>query len=226
MIVEFAWNGMPVRGISHLVAGSSPEPVGFRYVVDILSLRDCLLSVASLASNPYFHGVRYVGDLSSLLVFLQEFGTVSVPLMMRYMLPAGSTLESLSSVLGSVPSQVRVCVVTSADFHDLKLVHDISTQFPNVGFCGGSFLQLDGCRYGCLSGYPFKQNDFHVRGCPYMNSMTDECFWVVSDTDTDFCVDYYSGFDPGVEQSDVPWGGPDSESMKSKKMVGSISDLF
>ena len=158
-------------------------------------------------------------------MFMQEFGSFSVPISMRYPLPKDATFESLSTLLSTIPQLIRICIVTPVGFHDLLLVHKISEQFPNVGFCGGSFLKLPGCSFGCLLGYPFKQDGVVLSGCPYMNTATEECFWVVSDTDADFCVEYYS---PGCISLDVssPNSMISSVDGGSKRVVASIMDLF
>lgn len=53
-------------------------------------------------------------------------------------------------LLNGLDRRVRVVLKLPKTYTDMKSIYDYSRKYPNVRFCGGKFLRLEGCNIGCI----------------------------------------------------------------------------
>lgn len=104
-------------------------------------------------------------DLPLLLLGQQENTGVAV-----YLVYELSELESAHlSATGELPLQVetllngggfvRLTIKTLPDFHNMRVVYKLSRLHgKKIAFCGGEFINLQGCNFGCVDGTFFKKD--------------------------------------------------------------------
>lgn len=84
--------------------------------------------------------------------------------------PAQTVDLNLDMIAGSVPSWVRLVVQLPESYADMSAIEVYSQKFPNMRFCGGSFIRLPGCNIGCICA-----DDLPVRLTPPVTTVGCAC---------------------------------------------------
>ena len=136
-----------------------------RFIVDEYSIQSALEKVRD---NKWVVALDYEGDISYLNnVKYKEYDKPVI--VFREIEKV--TEDIIRELMKSVPFWVRVAVKTPGDFNDMRVIFNLSKKYPNIRFCGGKFLRLDGCNIGCIGREDIPRKvaeskiDYYTKGC-------------------------------------------------------------
>ena len=180
-----------------------------RYTVDEYSIDK---AIKNSKTNKWVVALDYVGDYQYLFNIEEK---PSIPVIVTKSFVDINEL-SITFFMKCLPDWVIVSIKTPEDFCDMRIVENLSLQFPNIRFCGGKFLRLPTCRIGCIQQEDLPKSvveskvPYYTEGCacPLKSMHIDE----VEDKELLFK-------DPDVEREI-------KKQETKKKVLNSIDDLF
>jgi hypothetical protein len=112
-----------------------------RVQVDELNIVEAL---AKFKGNKHVASFDYVGEPSFLKTI--DIGNAIVIV--------SKDIEKLDMnvdfIMNDLDSRIRVVFKLPNDYTDMKAIYDYSAKYPNVRFCGGNLIRLEGCNIGCI----------------------------------------------------------------------------
>ena len=180
-----------------------------RYYVDEYSIDK---AIRNTKSNKWVVALDYVGDYQYLFNIEEK---PSIPVIVTKEFTEINEL-SISFFMKCVPDWVIVSIKTPSNYCDMRMIENLSMQFPNIRFCGGKFLRLPGCRIGCIQKEDLPKQVAESK-VPYY---TEGCACAIITKHIDEVEDKELVFiDPDVEKEI-------KKEETKKKVLSSIEDLF
>lgn len=147
-----------------------------RVQVDEMNIAE---AVQRFRGNKWVVALDYIGDLG----FLQNIDISGVLVIVTKEIASVESLDfDLQFMLSQIDPRVRVVLKLPKDFNNMKVLYDLNQRYPNLHFCGGYLLRIDGCNIGCIG-----VNDLSKKvsaskiplisegcGCPLQNLTLDE----------------------------------------------------
>lgn len=112
-----------------------------RVQVDASNISEALVK---LKGNKWVAGFDFVGEPT----FLHTIDIGDAVVMVEK--EVETVDENLDFTLTNLGSKIRVLVKLPKDYSDMKTIHAYSQKYPNIRFCGGNLIRLDGCNVGCI----------------------------------------------------------------------------
>lgn len=143
MILKINYADLKERGSYAYVKGKK-NPLYLRICIDDSNAAE---AVAKFSCNPYVTAFDYKGKN------IQQFKDIDTrnKVVIGYLkgLDVVKDRAKIVSVLESVPECVRVVMKLPEGFKDMQTLQELSTSYPNIAFCGGKLIRIQGVRIGC-----------------------------------------------------------------------------
>lgn len=163
MIIKMDYEDIGLVGIRTNYNGKIKSHY-IRYIVDEYSIEK---AIKQTKGNKWVVAFDYIGDYQYLFNIVEK---PNVPVIVTKELKEINEL-SIEFFMKCVPDWVIVSIKTPSDFCDMRVIENLSLQFPNIRFCGGKFLRLPNCKIGCIQkeDLPYKmaesQVTYYTEGC-------------------------------------------------------------
>lgn len=141
MLLKIKYEDIQASGARGEVGG---KKVNFfmRVEVNELNFQEAL---AKFDSNKWVAVFDYVGELGFLAGV--QFGTKPVIITKQF-----EKLDmNLDFFMNEVDSRLRVAIELPKDYTDMRAVMQYSKKYPNMRFCGGKLLRIDGANLGAVT---------------------------------------------------------------------------
>lgn len=93
--------------------------------------------------NKWVVGLDYVGDVQQLVGL--NLNGLNVLVKKDY-----DGVEQIDEALKGIPEGVNLVMKLPLDYSDMRVIHTYSQKYPNLRFCGGTLLRINGCHIGCI----------------------------------------------------------------------------
>lgn len=115
-----------------------------RVQVDEMNIVD---AIQRFRGNKWVVALDYIGDPG----FLQNIDISGVlVIVIKEVMSIESLDIDLQFMLSQIDPRVRVVLKLPKDFNNMKVLYDLNQRYPNLHFCGGYLLRIDGCNIGCI----------------------------------------------------------------------------
>lgn len=167
-----------------------------------------------------FRGNRYVASLD----YVGEEGYLKTIDIEGILVIVAKSVDMIDGgteyYLSELDPRVRPVLKLPRDFSDMKQLFDLSQKFPNVHFCGGHLIKIDGCNIGAIT-----RNDISKKiPDSRIPLVTEGCACVfqnitIEDADS---VEFYEARVSPMERKSRSTSKGKSKSSTSRKKVSAI----
>lgn len=137
------YEGQEIVGIK--TKGEIEKQRYIRYKVDEYSIRRCL---EETKNNSWVVGIDYVGDMQELKSVEYKPGYKPVIVIKDV---GDIVIKEIPKIKKQLPEWVRLVLRLPQTFKDMRKIHNLGQNYPEIRVCGGELIRLEGCQIGCIT---------------------------------------------------------------------------
>lgn len=213
MLLTLNYNEVQGNAVKAIIDGKSVTCF-MRVIVNEENIEE---AIKKFKGNKWVVSLEYVGDIT----FLNGKDLTGVTVIVKQEIEKVGM--DIDFTLKSIQSDVRVVFKLPKEYNDMMSIYNYSQKYPNIRFCGGNLIRLEGCHIGCIGVSDIKKKIAESRiplvcegcACVYKNV-------TLSDLEA---VEFYNDKSASSSEARTKAGSKVAGHKPQKKQLSSLLDL-